>query len=117
MRKLYTKADSYGENLTLFDIYHNKYEEHPKPGETIELECDFENGWNIICWADAERKKVHSLYMLKGDKMYLKFNADTKDFNPVDFKVRPAPVTSVVCECGGEKTKTGHSTWCPKYER
>lgn len=23
----------------------------------------------------------------------------------------------IKCECGAEKTKTTHSTWCPKYEK
>ena len=26
------------------------------------------------------------------------------------------PCPPIVCECGGEKTKTPHSHWCPKHK-
>lgn len=38
-----------------------------------------------------------------------------------DFKMGYDPVTGVLtvikimCECGGEKTNTTHSDWCPKH--
>lgn len=48
-------------------------------------------------------------YVLKSDGA-LHYEESSAFFNPPQVSA-----SGPVCECGGDKTKTGHSYWCPIY--